>query len=162
MSFKILFYFFFNWNRSNSVHNPFKVDLHNCLSIEGNYLDISSIEFKKHGKEQRVVKIDGCKILAEAKSIISQMIKQHNLDFEKLLITFISLTSLINTVFLTMSMIFSHHSIEFFLACFPASLTVSSFILLMTKLSNMSIQRYLRKFEWQCTSPELLNFLFSA
>lgn len=59
--------------------------IHNCLPIEGKSLDISSIELKKHGKEQRVTKADGYKVFVEADSIINQMIKHHNLDFEKLL-----------------------------------------------------------------------------
>lgn len=59
--------------------------IHNCLPIEGKCLDISSIELKKHGKEQRVIKADGYKVFVEADSITNQMIKHHNLDFEKLL-----------------------------------------------------------------------------
>jgi hypothetical protein len=53
------------------------------LSIEGKYYDISNIEFKKRGKEPRLVKADGCKVLVEAKTILNQIVKHHNLDFEK-------------------------------------------------------------------------------
>ncbi|RCH96506.1 hypothetical protein CU097_006119 [Rhizopus azygosporus] len=71
------------------------------IYFEGKYLDISNIELKKHGKEQRVVKADGCKVFVEADSIINQMIKHHKLDFEKLLWTIAS-DNLQSSYFLTL------------------------------------------------------------
>ncbi|OAD72044.1 hypothetical protein PHYBLDRAFT_68687 [Phycomyces blakesleeanus NRRL 1555(-)] len=44
----------------DTLNNSFKVDLRLCLSVEGKNYDISNIEFKKQGKEQRLVKTDAC------------------------------------------------------------------------------------------------------
>ena len=58
-------------NQSLHLYSLFKVDPRICLSVEGKYYAISSIELKKRGKEPYIVKADGCKVLTEAKTILN-------------------------------------------------------------------------------------------
>ncbi|KAL0074507.1 hypothetical protein F4703DRAFT_1798956 [Phycomyces blakesleeanus] len=66
----------------DTLNNSFKVDLRLCLSVEGKNHNISNIEFKKQGKEQRLVKTDACKVLLEAKSILNSIIKRSSLSLK--------------------------------------------------------------------------------
>lgn len=61
----------------------FKVDLRLCLRVDRKYYDISNIEFKKHENNNRLATTDSSKVLVEAKAILNQILRHHNLDLEE-------------------------------------------------------------------------------
>ncbi|KAG1468509.1 hypothetical protein G6F56_003792 [Rhizopus delemar] len=60
-----------------------KVDLRLCLNYGGKLYDLSNIEFKKNGNEQKLVKADSAKVLIEGKTIMNKLFEIYNVDFQE-------------------------------------------------------------------------------
>lgn len=73
----------FNRNRGDTKNELLKVDLRLCLNYGGKLYDLSNIEFKKNGNEQKLVKADSAKVLIEGKTIMNKLFEIYNVDFQE-------------------------------------------------------------------------------